>query len=416
MGPAAQSAMHLPTPAQLVQQIHDSPTRIVVALSGGGRAVADLLEVPGCSRTLLEAVVPYSPPAMIAWLGGPPDEFCSAATGRAMAMVAFHRARRLDAAVAATMGPEARGQGSVREEERGEREEGVSNEAFSSHRTPKSPNLEIAKSFNPASPLVGVACTASLAASTTAAWHLELQKGRRTRAEEERLAAHIVLNAIADACGLGWRLPLELLEEERVEESRIEARPDWRELLLGTVEKVRVPPGDVSPTIVMPGAFNPVHDGHRRMMQLAREILQQPVAAEISIINVDKPPLDYIEIDRRLVQFPGDETVFLTRAATFEEKSRLFPGATFVVGVDTLRRIAAPRYYGEDATARVGAIERITSRGCRFLVFGRCLETEFIRLGDLELPDALRAICQEVPPEVFRHDVSSTAIRKAGAQ
>ncbi len=55
---------------QLVQQIHDSPTRIVLAASGGGsRAIAYLLEVPGGSRTLLEAVVPYSPAAMAAWLG-----------------------------------------------------------------------------------------------------------------------------------------------------------------------------------------------------------------------------------------------------------------------------------------------------------------------------------------------------------
>ena len=84
------------SPEQLVQQIHDSPTRIVLAASGGGsRAIADLLEVPGGSRTLLEAVVPYSAPAMVAWLGGSPDESCSAATARAMAVVAFQRARSL---------------------------------------------------------------------------------------------------------------------------------------------------------------------------------------------------------------------------------------------------------------------------------------------------------------------------------
>ena len=78
---------------QLVQEIHDSPTRIVLAAAGGGsRAIADLLEVPGGSRTLLEAVVPYSAAAMTAWLGGPTDEACSAATARAMAMVAFLRA------------------------------------------------------------------------------------------------------------------------------------------------------------------------------------------------------------------------------------------------------------------------------------------------------------------------------------
>jgi len=39
----------------------------------------------------------------------------------------------------------------------------------------------------------------------------------------------------------------------------------------------------------------------------------------------------------------------------------------------------------------------------------------FIRLADLDLPDSLRALCREVPPEVFREDVSSTAIRQSGA-
>src|SRR5208337_4999698 len=78
------------SPEQLIEQIHDSPRRIVLAAAGGGsRAIADLLEVPGGSRTLLEAVVPYSAPAMVDFLGGRPDEFCSAATARATAVAAF---------------------------------------------------------------------------------------------------------------------------------------------------------------------------------------------------------------------------------------------------------------------------------------------------------------------------------------
>ena len=70
---------------QLVQQIHDARTRIVLSATGGGsRAIADLLEVPGASRTLLEAFVPYSAEAMIDYLGSRPDEFCSQRTARAI--------------------------------------------------------------------------------------------------------------------------------------------------------------------------------------------------------------------------------------------------------------------------------------------------------------------------------------------
>ena len=169
-----------------------------------------------------------------------------------------------------------------------------------------------------------------------------------------------------------------------------------------------------SPHVILAGAFNPLHVGHRRMAKTAEEMLGLPTAMEISILNVDKPALDYLEIDRRLGQFPPEQAVWLTRAATFEDKSRLFPGATFVVGVDTLRRIADPRYYGSDRSVMEQSLQRIIARNCRFLVFGRALGSSFIRLSDLDLPDALRRICIEIPPDKFREDVSSTALRKEG--
>ncbi|MCD4726384.1 MAG: hypothetical protein K8R46_01890 [Pirellulales bacterium] len=371
------------SPDQLVQLIHDSPWRIVLAATGGGsRAIVDLLEVPGGSKTLLEAVVPYSAPAMVEWLGGVPDEFCSAATARAMAMVAFQRARRYE---------------------------------------------------EPESTVAGVACTASLASDRpkrgphrihvavqtigeTAVWHLQLLKERRSRVEEERLAGRLLLNVVAAACDVPDRLELELLEGERVEKSGTRAPTEWQNLLLGNVESVRVGPEGEPPRLVFPGAFNPLHAGHRRMAQIARDMTQQPAAVEISIVNVDKLPLDYMEIERRLGQFLQEWTIYLTRAARFEEKSRLFAGATFIVGADTLRRIASPQYHGDDAAACRESLERIAANGCRFLVFNRCEDGGgFVRLADLDLPDVLRSICEEVPPEVFRDDVSSTALRKSGA-
>jgi len=367
---------------QLAELIHDSPVRVVLAAAGGGsRAIADLLEVPGASRTLIEAVVPYSAAALAEWLGGEPDEACSAATARAMAMAAFLRARRLA----------------------------------------------------PAEETAGAACTAGLAtdrprlgphrihvamqtAGCTAAWHLQLLKGRRSREEEERLAGRLLMNAAAEACGVARRLVLDLLEGERVETSRAEAPRPWQDLLLGRIEPICAKPGATpegeTPRAVFPGAFHPLHDGHRRMMQIAKEIVGQPPAAELSILNVDKPPLDYIEIEHRLEQFPAETAVYLTRAAGFEAKSRLFPGATFIVGADTLRRIAEPRYYGGDAAACRRAIEQIAARGCGFLVFGRDSGEGFVGLPDLELPETLRALCREVPSEDFREDISSTAQRR----
>jgi len=370
----------MPVPLrQLVEKIHASPGKVVLAISGGGsRAISELLEVPGATATLLEAAVPYSEPALIAWLGGRVDQFCSARAARAMAMAAFGRACRYD------------------------------------RQQP-----------------VGVACTAALAtdrpkagphrahcalqtASTTAAWSLELAKGRRSRAEEEQLVSRLLLNVVAEACGVEDRLTLDLLEGEQVEHSLTTAPRPWRDLLLGRVASV-CHGGSGRPTAaILPGAFNPLHDGHRRMAEIARQILHTPVAMEISIINADKPALDYFEIERRTGQFPAEQPIWLTRAPTFEEKSRLFPGATFIVGSDTLRRIAEPRFYGDDPAACAAALERIAGRRCRFLVFGRDMGTGFVHLGDLDVPDPLRAVCREVPQEQFRQDISSTALRRRG--
>src|SRR5262245_3945327 len=84
------------SPSELIRQIHGASGQMVIAVTGGGsRAIAELLEVPGGSRTVLEAIVPYSAEAQIEFLEGKPGQFCSGRTARAMAMAAFQRARRL---------------------------------------------------------------------------------------------------------------------------------------------------------------------------------------------------------------------------------------------------------------------------------------------------------------------------------
>ena len=342
---------------ELVTQIHAAPMRMVLAASGGGTGtIAALLQVPGSSRTILEAIVPYCEGSMVAFLGGRPDQFCSERTARAMAMAAFRRARGY------------------------EPDSGRS--------------------------VAGVACTSALltdrpksgphrthvalqTASQTAFWSLQLTKGARSRAEEEALVDCLLLNAVADACQLPGRLDVTLLAGETIVADRVNAPQAWQDLLLGKVESVcqGAPPDRINgPRAIFPGEFNPMHIGHQRMAELAQQRLGVPVEFEIATTNVEKPPLDYWEIGRRLTQFTPDQTVWLTRATRFVDKSRLFAGATFVVGIDTLRRLAAPRYYGDDPAACRAAIEAIASRRCRFLVFGRNLGTGFVGLGDLELP------------------------------
>lgn len=80
----------------LVQRLHASPFQGVLAITGGGSgAIVELLQVPGASSSVLEAIVPYSEASLAALLGGVPDQACHVATARAMAMAAFRRAQTL---------------------------------------------------------------------------------------------------------------------------------------------------------------------------------------------------------------------------------------------------------------------------------------------------------------------------------
>jgi nicotinamide mononucleotide (NMN) deamidase PncC len=365
-----------------VRQIHASGRRLVLATTGGGsRAISRLLTVPGASRSVHEALVPYAEPAMARFLGGKPDQYCSPATARAMAMAAYRRA--LDYGDSAVMA-------------------------------------------------VGLGCTASLAsdrpkhgphrlhvaAQTRAATRLvslELEKGARTRDEEETLAAGIVLNLLAECCAVAARVPVTLTASEQLQTSHIDASDPWQALLAGEIDRLRVsPPGEPAspPKVIFPGAFHPLHEGHRGMAAVAAQLLGAAVEFEITIINADKPALDYLEIDSRVRQFGADEPVWLSRAATFVEKSFLFPQVTFVVGADTIERIAAARYYGGDPAAVDRAMQTIGAQGCRFLVFGRSHEGRLRSLGDLDLPPAVVVLCREVPAALFRVDVSSSVLRR----
>ncbi|HUY91425.1 MAG TPA: hypothetical protein VMV10_21985 [Pirellulales bacterium] len=382
---------------EFIRAIHAAPLELVLAVTGGGsRAVSALLEVPGASRTVLEAVVPYSAAALTDWLGATPEHFCDDRTARAMAMAAYQRAIRFAEPASATSPPRA---------------------------------------------LAGVGCTASLAsdrpkrgahrlhaalqtASLTLVESLELTKGLRSRLEEEQLAAAVVLNLIAEACGLDERLDLSLTPAGQIVSARAEAPLAWQDLLAGRIacadtQGELIPlPGEAAQRrrrVIFAGAFNPLHDGHQRMARVAAERLKLPVEFEISIVNVDKPPLDFLEMQRRAEQFGPSEKLWFTTAATFVEKAAIFAPVTFLVGADTIARIAEAKYYASETACRE-AIERLAAQQCRFLVFGRQLAGGYAALGDLELPEALRRLCDEVPEAAFRADISSTELRRASAQ
>jgi nicotinamide mononucleotide (NMN) deamidase PncC len=346
-------------------EFHATDWQGVFYLTGGGASLmAELLNTPGASATVLEAYVPYASETLNELLGRAPDQACSAATARQMAMAAYERSQTLR-----------QGQ------------------------------------------LFGFGCTASLATNREkrgahrAHWAIQTATDTFTfsatyegdRDSEEQLLLEQMWHTLRHCL---------ITHDEPVDDALLEiharANPELRPLL--EPEPYRLCMGSSDGKLLLPGSFNPLHDGHRQMLAIAEQMTGKNGAFELAVRNADKPSLDFLTIEERL-QGLDDMAVWLTNMPTFEGKAQLFPDTTFALGVDTLARIGELRFYQNHVDLLDQAMRTFDEQDSHFLVFGRKVGDAFIALEDLDIPAVLRARCTAVPESVYRNDTSSTAIR-----
>lgn len=423
-----------------VNEIHKNEGHCVLWATGGAtEAIYWLQASPGASHTLLEAAVPYSRAALAELLELPAGP-----------------AALLHGCASRTTAVKMAGRALARAAELRRRENAAAGRSQAAVAT--------------AAAVFGVACSAALATTATeagaqlpkppsvawiAAWsrsgvavyRVSLAHGLRSRRCEENAISRAVVAAVAAAKGV----PKELSCAVPVPSARSIAGGDTSDAIAAEfvpfaphAARVAAAAGNAPPmpaffvveangcvpepsawrangraasVVVFTGSFNPLHQGHKALLQAVeawRPELGAPVA-ELSLFNVDKPQMSIDDALARAAQFAGRWAVAVSAgAALFVEKARLFgDGTTFVVGLDTATRVFDKKYYGGSSSAARAVLAELHRRRCSFLVAGRVVGKAFKTFASerrsLPFPE-FHAMFSDIPG--FRLDVSSSEIRR----
>jgi len=381
----------------IVKSIHSAPTKAVLYVTGGAVATLTwLMSVPGANGTVLEAVVPYAVKASDQLVGNQPsDSYSGRYQSIQLAEAAYRRAAELTDV----------GEWNF---------VGVAAACALRTELPKKGDHRCSVSVRTHKGIKTYAAT--------------FEKLVRGRAEEDIVASQMVLISMAEACRAyspeeamnSIKSLLKGREKHSIQVQLVEFANPVASLLSGTFRCIEFSGHDYvldaprNDALVLPGSFNPLHEGHLQMMQAAEKQTGQKGLFELAVVNPDKGTLDEDTVHKRIQQFCDQGIpLLLTRASLFRDKAALMSNCTFLVGYDTAVRIIQPKYYGNSETNMMTELGFMRNRGCRFLVAGRAVAVggskAFLSLRDAQIPTSLKDMF--VGLDGFRLDISSTEIR-----
>lgn len=369
-----------------VKNLIASKKKTTMCVTGGGTGVFQtLLQNGGGSDFLIEGIINYHPETTHQLIGKVPDHYSSPETARALAVAAYNRC------LAVVKDPrEAHGLactcklGLTNREERKGRNHDI-HIAYHDYHSTKTFSL--------------------------------LLKNPRSRATEEYLTSNLILDVMShcylnvDMFNLDNNLLTHITKPEVIDGDVFTATEELAEVVAGTRDYVicnnKYDLG-LSPNI-FPGSFNPFHDGHLKIAQVAFEKTGLPVWLELAVTNTDKPQIDFLEISKRVIALEDVcksnkclSGLIITNSPLFKDKARIFPDRTvYVIGSDTYNRIGNNKYVSLVETQRA-----VLGKHQSFLVFPR-------KDHKLYYPNGMILMSEFISDTEYQDTgVSSTELRK----
>lgn len=354
----------------MIDVINASPYKLYIALAGGGQSfVCDYLSVGGASATIAGVNIPYSKEMFEKFLGYPVVKFVSDRTARLLATKSYEYCLdviepkyAIGIGVTCSLATVS------------EREGRIHKICIALHSYESSTSLEI-----------------------------ELDQ-QFSRAREEEIVGECIMSMLHNT----------VIQQYPTQLNIHSLSANWSGIIKNDLcyqhkrNFLTELNGDIKQLGIMPGSYNPFHEGHRHMLTISKQILSGPVFLEMSCLNADKGVIDYFEVKNRLSTIDEQYPVVLTMLSTFRDKAEYFyhPNRElyFIIGADTWNRMLNPKY--------AGPMEELYNTfkdlNILFIVFGRF----GIDIMSDQWLDKLRVGINDERLYGMNVDVSSTKIRE----
>jgi nicotinamide mononucleotide (NMN) deamidase PncC len=323
----------------------------LVATGGGAGFQNELWAEPGSSAYLSGASFPYSPEEQEELLGFMPEHFCSKENAIDLASAAYMKAYKFGGkdpvglAITASVASE--------KEHRGE------------HR----------------------AYTCIMTKDKVLTTHHTMVKGTgvcqrgRDGTDCDALTFFTLLDGLGIAtCDTGQP---EYEDATALAKERFFLRPYFTE---GGQRLARIPSiksdGDYrhDPFVLMPGAFNPPHEGH---FGTAAHVLREYGKQTIFELTAEPPHKDWLtvqELLQRAKLLQGHHRIFTRKEPYYIDKARAFPGMGMVLGADAMVRILDPKW-GLNFDEMFKEMDQLRTK---LYIGGRDINGKFTTRNDIE--------------------------------